>query len=582
LEGNYNIALGASLANVENIVLLDGFDYSLTSNNANVAAGQTMTVDGSDLSGRNFSFYGSAETDGKFVLIGGASTDRLTGGAGDDVFDMGGDLAATDSLTGGAGNDTLELDGDYSAGLVFNATTIVGIEKIVLAAGNSYGLTLNDANLAFGQTLTVDGSALCGCGNLVFDGSAETNGILVVSGGESGDILTGGLGNDTLTGNDGGDTLNIANGGNDKAYGGADDDTIIAGAALNTADIVDGGDGNDTLTLAGNYNIALGAGLTNVETITLATGFNYALTSNNTNVAAGQTLTIDGSALGSGNQFTVFGSAETDGKFAFIGGAGIERLIGGNGDDTFAMGAGLAATDRLTGGAGNDTVYVGGDYNLTLSSTTLLGVENIVLADGHNYNLTSNNATVAAGSYLRVDGAALGSGSSLIFNGAAETDGVFLLFGGAGNDVLTGGAGGDYIVGGGGGDTMTGGNGADYFVYGSASESTSTGYDKVVGFSFAQDVFELPSAITVIDSNVTGSLSTGNFDSDLTAAINASTLGAGHAVLFQATSGSLSGHTFLIADANNTAGYQAGLDHVIELVTPTGGGLGLSNFVAAS
>ncbi len=46
------------------------------------AAGQTMTVDGSDpASGEDFTFNGSAETNGSFFIYAGQGVDTLTGGA---------------------------------------------------------------------------------------------------------------------------------------------------------------------------------------------------------------------------------------------------------------------------------------------------------------------------------------------------------------------------------------------------------------------------------------------------------------------------------------------------------------------
>ncbi|MEG3179057.1 bluetail domain-containing putative surface protein [Sphingomonas sp. LT1P40] len=46
------------------------------------------------------------------------------------------------------------------------------------------------------------------------------------------------------------------------------------------------------------------------------------------------------------------------------------------------------------------------------------------------------------------------------------------------------------------------------------------------------------------------------------------TLGAGEAVLFTASSGNMSGRTFVLIDANGVAGYESDEDYVIELVNP--------------
>jgi hypothetical protein len=76
---------------------------------------------------------------------------------------------------------------------------------------------------------------------------------------------------------------------------------------------------------------------------------------------------------------------------------------------------------------------------------------------------------------------------------------------------------------------------------------------------------------TSIDAAVTtGSLSTASFDTDLAADVGAAQLGAHHAMLFTANAGTLSGHTFLVIDANGTAGYQASADYVIDVTSYSG------------
>ena len=75
-----------------------------------------------------------------------------------------------------------------------------------------------------------------------------------------------------------------------------------------------------------------------------------------------------------------------------------------------------------------------------------------------------------------------------------------------------------------------------------------------------------------------GSLSTATFDSDLTAAIGASHLSADAAILFSPSAGTLAGNTFLIADENGVAGYQAGKDFVFN-VTGAKGTLTAGHFI---
>jgi serralysin len=99
LSGNYTggITFGAAtLLHVETVVAATGHSYKLVSNNATVGSGATLTVDGSALKAANsLTFNGSAETNGTFVLKGGAGSDTFYGGKG------------SDTLTGGAGDDLL-------------------------------------------------------------------------------------------------------------------------------------------------------------------------------------------------------------------------------------------------------------------------------------------------------------------------------------------------------------------------------------------------------------------------------------------------------------------------------------------
>ncbi|MCW5735634.1 MAG: hypothetical protein KIS73_16005 [Enhydrobacter sp.] len=97
-------------------------------------------------------------------------------------------------------------------------------------------------------------------------------------------------------------------------------------------------------------------------------------------------------------------------------------------------------------------------------------------------------------------------------------------------------------------------------------ESTSLGYDIINGFDCNTDLFAFPQFITKIRSTVaTGQLSSATFDSDLAAAVQASNLVQGCAVLFTPTSGDLADRTFLIVNGDNQAGYRAGSDYVIEI-----------------
>ncbi|HEX5500547.1 MAG TPA: FG-GAP-like repeat-containing protein, partial [Thermomicrobiales bacterium] len=111
IDGDYSPGLfldGSWLKNVEEVDTgfvggEDGF-YVLNEADSAVAAGATLTVSGYFLSATGFlQFNGAAETDGHFVLTGGAGHDTLIGGAQSDRLDG---RKGADSLTGGAGDDT--------------------------------------------------------------------------------------------------------------------------------------------------------------------------------------------------------------------------------------------------------------------------------------------------------------------------------------------------------------------------------------------------------------------------------------------------------------------------------------------
>jgi VCBS repeat-containing protein len=135
LLGNYELTLGInSLVGIERLAMYSGsllnngphVDYSITSVDANVAAGERLFVMGNTLlSDEVLVFNGSAETDGSFfmrggagddILVGGEQKDDIFGGAGaDQLYGRGGNdyivggLGA-DSLRGGAGADVFHYD----------------------------------------------------------------------------------------------------------------------------------------------------------------------------------------------------------------------------------------------------------------------------------------------------------------------------------------------------------------------------------------------------------------------------------------------------------------------------------------
>lgn len=278
-----------------------------------------------------------------------------------------------------------------------------------------------------------------------------------------------------------------------------------------------------------------------------------------------------------GGNDTINGSTQSDNVFGYTGAdkfnmarGGNDVVLGQDGNDTFNFGAKFTSQDKVDGGNNNDKLVLNGDYSggVTFNATTMLNVESVNLAGGHSYKLTTNDATVAAGKTLTVNGTDLGATDKLTFNGSSELDGKFVIRGGAGADALTGGNGNDTFTGGLGADRITGGLGKDHFVYTAVAESTGTKHDVLTGFDFNSDRIDLTVAVTGINTATSGALNTATLNQDLANALDGTHLGAHQAVLFTAASGTLSGTQFLVVDANGTAGYQANHDFVFELNAP--------------
>ncbi|MGZ8997520.1 MAG: M10 family metallopeptidase C-terminal domain-containing protein, partial [Allosphingosinicella sp.] len=199
LRGNYTITFGATqLIGIESIGLVSAFDtrfgalgveydYNLTMNDGNVAAGQQMTVDAATLrSEESLSFNGSAELDGSFRVFGGGGNDVLTGGAGADILSGG---LRGDTLTGGGGNDIFL----YRSVAESNSTERDGIQDF--NSGDIIDLSKIDANSLVGgnQAFEFIGSAAFGgngaadAGELRFENISLGGPIWLVQGDVNGD-----------------------------------------------------------------------------------------------------------------------------------------------------------------------------------------------------------------------------------------------------------------------------------------------------------------------------------------------------------------------------------------------------------
>lgn len=459
---------GANFRNVEELVLwdVDGAHAVIKTTDSMLAAGQTLRVGITNDSGsdQSIDFDGSAETNGAFSIRGGSgddvirtgagndtieavgfSDDKIFAGAGDDDIYMGSGLSLGDLIDGGEGRDRVVIDGSVNdAPILLRHANIRNVEVIALDHNAPIQrLIASDDLLATGETIHIFGGYLDDpAQRFTFDGSAETDGAYTVQ---------DGAGNDTIRTGGGADDIDMRNGGLDVVSTGGGDDLIRMFDKLTALDQIDGGAGHDTISLDGDYSsgVAFFPGtIRNIESISMYGGHDYKLKLADANIASGETLEFAAYHLERDDFVAIDARAETDGA--------IHVRMG----ESFLD----AGTYVRAGSGGDDRVSIEGDYSggLTFRADQLTGVEQLDVFGAHSYRLATNDANVAAGEQLLVNGLYVEAGHSLHFDGSAETDGSFRVLGGYGHDTLIGGANADrFELGHGGRDSVSAGAGDD-------------------------------------------------------------------------------------------------------------------------
>ena len=258
LQGNYDLTFHANaMVDIEYLSLQSGslatwgqngnslYNYNLATVDENVAGGQQLRINAQSLrAGENFTFNGSAETNGSFFIFAGHGVDHLTGGSGRDMFFFeAGRFGPEDKVDGGAGLDSVAIAGIEPGGanpifINIAAGTLTSVEALSFNAKfatgpnvvPSYDVVLQSGNIAAGEKLIVNASSLSSSQFLLFDGSSETAGSLEMYGGGGADTLRSGSQADMIFAAGGADTL-FGGGGadrfqyrsvNDSAAGAAD------------------------------------------------------------------------------------------------------------------------------------------------------------------------------------------------------------------------------------------------------------------------------------------------------------------------------------------------------------------------
>jgi uncharacterized protein len=427
LSGDYSAGLvlsATTITNVEAVTVLADFSYNLTLNDATVAAGRSFAVLGDTLAaGQSLRVDGSAETDGRLALVGGAGDDFLIGGLGADSF-VGG--AGNDMLTGGAGalNELLGGLGNDIYIVSNNGDTVLelageGTDEIRTAL-TYYRLGNNVENLSFTGV-----GAFSGAGN-------DLNNIIMDTAGTPHELV-GGLGDDTYVVAAVGDTIvelinegidavqtglssfvladNIENllflgasahsgtgnaldnslslgAGFGALIGGGGNDTLIAGAG-GASELI-GGTGDDTYVVTTRADTIIELGGEGTDTVRTTTSA-YVLASNVENLIFTGTGAFNG--LGNASANAITGGAGDDFLFGF---GGSDMLIGGDGADFLYGGDG---SDTLTGGAGADTFLLFGNETGIDTITDFVSGSDRILLNNPSFNpLSGRYADIIIGS----------------------------------------------------------------------------------------------------------------------------------------------------------------------------------------
>jgi Ca2+-binding RTX toxin-like protein len=385
-------------------------------------------------------------TDGNDSLVGGFSSDTLSGGAGDDSL-VGSN--GPDTLYGGDGNDKLTLDGhgglaDGGGGnddIYLQSPVGAWFPGVVARGGDGIDhIFVSPAFDAAAPAMLVDG----GAGNDLIEVALWPAAAGVgVTGGGGGDIIAmmSGFQGAAFTIADfsagaGGDQLDVGlllqdsmalgyEGGNPFASGlvrlmqsGAD--TLLQWDADGS------GSGGQFLTVAILKNVSAAA--------MTADNFVGAIAPDGSAMAA---LQLDG---GAGSNLLVGGYLND----TITGGGSDDVLYGRSGDDSI-VGGDEVHGDMISGGAGNDTLLGGG------------GRDSLSGGDGNDSLDGGSGADVLSGD---------GGNDTLSGGGGNDT-----LSGGYGVNLLDGGAGDDALSASGGNETLLGGDGNDQFMVVSSGAS---------------------------------------------------------------------------------------------------------------
>ena len=446
-----------------------------------VVTGKLVFLDGTNNTGAN----GAPRelTDGNDILVDDLNSNKVNGGAGDDLFVM---ADGDDQIDGGDGNDLAYFDGNAdSYAFTRDDDGTLRIYHLSPTGGDAYrgvDTLANTEGYAFNDVI-VENDEL---EDLVFLAQRQDKNFTPEAGTENerhfvfGDTtantITGGSNKDFLTNGGGGADVIKGLGGDDVIKVAFATPTPPAGSAKGT---FDGGEGNDTILLAGNvvgYTVDLGAAANAVVKTSsgitagsfvgfenvIGTEFADQMTGNNG----------DNALLGGGGNDTLTGGAGDDtlnggaGDDILRAGTGIDVVLGLEGNDTIELLAGdatltaeqRALSDDIDGGAGADTLKILPVAGQTGGLTLDFVGERIIFADGSSARVrniekvTSGNGDdiITVRDFTSVD-AGNGNNHITVRGGLVDDEKTAVkeqttVFAGSGNDIIEVGGAGNILV----------------------------------------------------------------------------------------------------------------------------------------
>ena len=471
----------------------------------------TIALPGEPGSEPGIVFMPATGTDGDDIIDILADTTIVDAGAGDDLITYSLDLSAgpgapVASISGGDGDDTFDLSGlvlggedlgAFDSDYVFRVTDLIiigGPFDVVVSMYEGAART----NFDLSDNGTIVSGEISGFETLI--GSDYRD---VLDGELSAILIDGGAGDDFLY-TDRSEAVLIGGTGADIIFGTgatASYETALEGvraslarnAVFGTGDadnnVLDGGLGNDRFVGGeGADSFIGGEGTDLVIYARSADGVRVNLVRGTATggEAEGDTFSGIENVQGSQQSDAIIGNGEGNllsglggddilnglgGNDNIVGGAGNDRLFGGDGGDALL---GQSGNDRLFGGEGVDALY-GGEGDDILSG----GAGRDTLDGGSGFDTASYCGSEAgvvadlsgastASDILRGIERVIGSEFDDTITGGSMTD---ILLGGGGDDVVSGGAGDDSLFGGAGADTLLAGAGRD-FLTGGAGDDT--------------------------------------------------------------------------------------------------------------